>query len=214
MPRAAGPPAARPARDPGSNGLLSRPDPYKVLGVRPGVSDEELRAAYRRLVQLHHPDHNNGSQESARRFEEVQEAYAAIVRERKRTPPPRSSAPPPTDPDLERRLADLERDLRDKARAARERAQRAARDAAAAAAGAAGAAGAGAAGAKPKRPSDEELGYIKTDDTLGKILADARQEISDRLGQVREEPVRDRVADLLDEVAAVLKGDRDKKKSS
>jgi hypothetical protein len=29
---------------------------------------------------------------------------------------------------------------------------------------------------------------------------------------VREEPVRERVADLLDEVAAVLKGDRDKKK--
>jgi hypothetical protein len=108
---------------------------------------------------------------------------------------------------VERRLADLERDLREKARAARERAQRAARDAAAAAAGAAGA------GTKPKRPSDEELGYIKTDDTFGKILADARQEISDRLGQVREEPVRDRVADLLDEVAAVLKGDRDKKKS-
>ena len=171
------------------------PDPYKVLGVRPGVSDEELRAAYRRLVQLHHPDHNSGSKESARRFEEVQEAYAAIVRERKRTPPPRSSSsPPPTDPDLERRLADLERDLRGKARAARERAQRAAREAAAA--------------AKPKRASDEELGYIKTDDTFGKILADAREEITDRLGQVREQPVKDRVADLLDEVASVLKGER------
>ena len=76
-------------------------------------------------------------------------------------PGPRARAPPPpTDPDLERRLADLERDLREKARAARERAQRAAREAAAA--------------AKPKRASDEELGYIKTDDTFGKILADAR----------------------------------------
>ena len=48
---------------------------------------------------------------------------------------------------------------------------------------------------------------------MGKILADARQEITDRLGQVREEPVKDRVADLLDEVAAVLKGERDNKKS-
>jgi hypothetical protein len=28
---------------------------------------------------------------------------------------------------------------------------------------------------------------------------------------VRDEPVKDRVADLLDQVAAVLKGDRDKK---
>jgi vacuolar-type H+-ATPase subunit E/Vma4 len=132
----------------------------------------------------------------------VQEAYAAITRERRRSPtPPRWTPPPPTDPDVERRLADLERDLREKARAARERAQRAAREAAAA-----------AGAAKPKRASDEELGYIKTDDTFGKILSDARQEISDRLGHMREEPVRDRVADLLDDVAAALKGDRDKKK--
>jgi vacuolar-type H+-ATPase subunit E/Vma4 len=115
--------------------------------------------------------------------------------ERRRTPtPPRSTPPPPTDPDVERRLADLERDLREKARAARERAQRAARQAAAA--------------ASPKRASDEELGYIRTDDSLGKILSDARREIADRLGNVREEPVRERVADLLDEVAAVLRGGR------
>ena len=115
------------------------------------------------------------------------------MRERRRSPTRPRSTPPPTDPDLEQRLADLERDLLAKAKAARERAQRAAREAAAA--------------AKPKRPSDEELGYIKTDDTLGKILADARQELSDRLGQVREEPVKDRVADLLDQVAAVLKSE-------
>ncbi len=120
------------------------------------------------------------------------------MKERRRSPTrPRSTSPPPTDPDVEQRLADIERDLLAKARAARERAQRAAREAA----------------ANYKRPSDEELGYIKTDDTLGKILADARQELSDRLGQVREEPVKDRVADLLDQVAAVLKGERDNKKS-
>jgi curved DNA-binding protein CbpA len=161
---------------------LSRRDPYTVLGVKPGVSDEELRVAYRRLVQLHHPDHNNGSPESARRFEEVQDAYAAITRERRRHPtPPRSAPPPPpskappsgaadhpNQPDVEQRLADLERDLREKARAARERAQRAAREAAAAAKG-------------DKRASDEELGYIKTDDNLGKILADGLDEFADWL---------------------------------
>jgi curved DNA-binding protein CbpA len=59
-------------------------DPYQTLGVRANASDAELRAAYRRLVQLHHPDHNGGSADSARRFEEVQEAYAR-VRELRRT---------------------------------------------------------------------------------------------------------------------------------
>jgi hypothetical protein len=117
------------------------------------------------------------------------------VQERKRSPiPPRSTPPPPSDPDVERRLAEIQRDLMAKAAAARERAQRAAREAASA--------------AKPRRPSDEELGYIKTDDTFGKIFDDARQELADRLGHVGEEPVRDRVADLLDQVAAALKGDR------
>jgi len=137
--------------------------------VKPGVSDEELRVAYRRLVQEHHPDHNGGSIESARRFEEVQEAYGSIMRQRRRSPIPPSSPPPPTSPDVEERLAGLERELREKARVARERAQRAAREAAAAAT------------SKTKRadrPSDEELGYIKTDDNFGKILADGLDEFA------------------------------------
>jgi curved DNA-binding protein CbpA len=53
-------------------------DPYQTLGVKANASDAQLRAAYRRLVQLHHPDHNGGSPEAARRFEEVQDAYARI----------------------------------------------------------------------------------------------------------------------------------------
>jgi hypothetical protein len=99
----------------------------------------------------------------------VQDAYAAITRERRRHPtPPRSAPPPPpSTPDVEQRLADLERELREKARAARERAQRAAREAASA--------------AKGRRASDEELGYIKTDDSLGKIVADGLDEFADWL---------------------------------
>lgn len=96
---------------------------------------------------------------------------------------------------MEARLAEIERELLEKARTARERAQRAAREAAA------------AASSKPKRPSDEELGYIKTDDTLGKILADARNEFVQRLGEVREEPLSHRMADLLDEFGSKLKRD-------
>jgi len=36
----------------------------------------------------------------------------------------------------------------------------------------------------PARASDKELGIIKTDDTVGKIAADARQEIGSRLSRV------------------------------
>jgi curved DNA-binding protein CbpA len=151
------------------------------------VSDEELRAAYRRLVQLYHPDHNNGSPESARRFEEVQEAYAAITRERRRSPtrPRPAPPPPPSSPDVEQRLADLERELREKARAARERAQRAAREAAASAASATRSK---AERSKAERPTDEELGYIKTDDSLGKILADGLDDVAEWLQKRGERP--------------------------
>ena len=143
------------------------PDPYKTLGVPPSASDEELRRAYRRLVQLHHPDHNAGSPESARRFEEVQDAYAQVLRMRKSAPPP----PPPrrqrSDPRVDARLAHMEQELR-AARLAREQALRDARQAAAAA-------------GEKRRPSDEELGYVTSDDSFSKIFADALDDIAARL---------------------------------
>jgi DnaJ domain len=171
-------------------------DPYRTLGVSATASDGELRAAYRRLVQLHHPDHNAGSLEAARRFEEVQTAYAQIRELRARRPePPISSVPPPhADPHLESRLADLERELREAA-AAREQARAAARQAAAAATGAQA-----AGGLATGRATDEELGYIKTDDSLAKIFADARDELADRLSGPEAPPAARRVADLIDEL--------------
>lgn len=172
------------------------PDPYEMLGVRPEVSDDELQTAYRRLVQLHHPDHNAGSAESARRFEAVQEAYTRIRELRKTSPrpdPPRSAAA--ADPDADSRLADMEREIRE-AQLARDRARAAAREAAARE----------PAADRGRRPSDEELGYITTDDSFFKILADARAELSGRFTDPREHPAAGRVADLLDELASKLKG--------
>jgi curved DNA-binding protein CbpA len=170
-------------------------DPYETLGVSRRASDDELRAAYRRLVQVHHPDHNDGSPASARRFEEIQEAYAQVRerRERRGQRGPRGAEPKPretADPDVEARLRDLERQLRE-AQAVRERAQRAADEAAA---------------ASYKRPSDEELGYVHTDDTFAKLLDDAQAELSGRLGQARKGPVGRRVKELIDELASKLAG--------
>jgi hypothetical protein len=166
-------------------------DPYQVLGVPRDASDEELRSAYRRLAQLHHPDHNGGSLAAARRFEEVQDAYAEIVRRRRGSPASqRATSQAHVDPDLERQLADIERELRDAADAARQQARRAAREAAAA----------------YKRPTDEELGYVHTDDTFGKVLADARQELSERLSEARRQPIGKTVSELIDELASKLSG--------
>jgi nucleotide-binding universal stress UspA family protein len=196
-------------------------DPYSVLGVRRDAPDTEVRSAYRRQVKLHHPDHNNGSPESARRFEEVQEAYATIQRlrgstrggartssgsrgpaasstraggrARADTPPP----PPRDNTDIADRLAALEHQVQ-QARRARDRAQEATREAARAAREAAESVRAAAASASQERPSDEELGYIKTDDTIGKILSDARSTLSEQYGKVRQHPVARRVSDLID----------------
>ncbi len=53
-------------------------DPYKVLGVSPDASDEEMKQAYRRLAKKYHPDLNPGDKEAARRMQEVNAAYEQI----------------------------------------------------------------------------------------------------------------------------------------
>ncbi len=166
-------------------------DPYEVLGISRDASEDELRSAYRRLVQASHPDHNQGSPESARRFETIQEAYAQVrsLRERaggEQTPPTATA-----DPHLDAELADLERQVR-QAHAAREQARRAAAKAAA---------------TEPKRPSDEELGYIRTDDSFAKILGDAEAELTQRLAGAQDRPAGRRVSRLIDDLAAKLRGE-------
>ena len=52
--------------------------------------------------------------------------------------------------------------------------------------------------AKSRRPTDEELGYVTTDDSFSKILADARTELTERYAHAREHPVVRRVSDLIE----------------
>lgn len=57
-------------------------DPYRVLGVPRGASDDEVKKAYRSLSRKYHPDSNinNPNREMAEeRFKEVQEAYKQIM---------------------------------------------------------------------------------------------------------------------------------------
>jgi len=61
------------------------------------------------------------------------------------------------------------------------------------------------------RPSDEELGYISTDDSFSKILSDAASGFSERLTEAqkdaRDSPVTKRFADLIDELGSKLTGE-------
>ena len=53
-------------------------DPYQVLGVSPGASDEEVTKAYRKLAKKYHPDLNPGDAAAAEKMSEINAAYDQI----------------------------------------------------------------------------------------------------------------------------------------
>ena len=53
-------------------------DPYKVLGLAPDASDEEVKKAYRELAKKYHPDLHPGDEEAAKRMNEINTAYDQI----------------------------------------------------------------------------------------------------------------------------------------
>ena len=55
-------------------------DPYEVLGLSPGASDDEIKAAYRKLAKKYHPDLNGGSAEAEAKMKEVNEAYTLLIK--------------------------------------------------------------------------------------------------------------------------------------
>jgi DnaJ-class molecular chaperone len=166
-------------------------DPYRVLGLRTSASDAEVQAAFRRLARRHHPDLNGGSMDAARRFELVHQAYEEIRRARSANGACAAGGAAATDgvaaaargaaatgatgAELDARLAALEQEVR---RTAAGRGDTARTDP----------------GSRtgrpdpwrsrtgaPRRPSDEELGYYHTDDSLLQILDDAAESLARRL---------------------------------
>ena len=60
-------------------------DPYKVLGVSPDATDEEIKRAYRRLAKQYHPDLNPGDEAAAKKMQEINAAYEQIKNPEKNT---------------------------------------------------------------------------------------------------------------------------------
>lgn len=54
-------------------------DPFQVLGISSGATDEEIKKAYRAKCKMYHPDLNPGDPVAEEKFKEVQTAYTQIM---------------------------------------------------------------------------------------------------------------------------------------
>lgn len=60
-------------------------DPYQVLGVARGASEEEIKKAYKALSRKFHPDaniNNPNKDKAEEKFKEIQAAYQQVMKER------------------------------------------------------------------------------------------------------------------------------------
>ena len=60
-------------------------DYYQVLGVAKNATAAEIKKAYRKLAQQHHPDANPGNKDAEERFKEISAAHDVLGDEEKRT---------------------------------------------------------------------------------------------------------------------------------
>ncbi|WNC86817.1 J domain-containing protein [Thermosynechococcus sp. QKsg1] len=73
-------------------------DYYDILGLQPGASKEQIKAAYRRLCQECHPDKlppetpKKARQIVEEHFKQINEAYAYLMEQGDRPPPPTQPA--------------------------------------------------------------------------------------------------------------------------
>jgi molecular chaperone DnaJ len=59
------------------NKIMSDRDYYEVLGVGKGASDDEIKAAFRKLARQYHPDVSK-EEHAEEKFKEINEAYGVL----------------------------------------------------------------------------------------------------------------------------------------
>ena len=60
-------------------------DYYEVLGIQKSADENEIKRAYRKLAKKYHPDTNQGDEQAAEKFKEINEAYDILGDEKKKT---------------------------------------------------------------------------------------------------------------------------------
>ena len=55
-------------------------DYYRILGVKKGADEKEIRQAFRKLARQYHPDLNPGDEKAEGRFKQINEAYADLLK--------------------------------------------------------------------------------------------------------------------------------------
>src|SRR5438445_8587749 len=58
---------------------MAERNPYHILGLQKGATEDDIRAAYKLLAKRYHPDRNMGDPSAQARFIAIKDAYDSLI---------------------------------------------------------------------------------------------------------------------------------------